>query len=187
MISKIDFIKNWTKMSKEEKATLVSTFKSQKDWDSTKSDLGWTTFLGTLAEYITLHWLIENESTIEINDDGVIYQVNDESRKFKNTCDLKVYSISKETFMPSEIKHTSKSIVDTFGTFAVPGWLTTKAKQEGAQWLFVIDNMKYDKENDTYDISNSHLLFKSIYSDKQKAILAEPEEIRKIVENLMLN
>lgn len=187
MLQKMDFIKNWTKMSKEEKAKLVSTFKCQKDWDSSVSDLGWTTFLGTLAEYITLNWLINNESSVELCDDGVIYQIGDESRKFKNTCDLKVWSISKETFMPSEIKHTSKAIVDTFGTFAVPGWLTSKAKVEGAQWLFVIDNMKYDKENDTFDISKSHLLFKSIYSDKQKAILAGPEEIEKIVKNLPLN
>lgn len=186
MLRKIDFIKSWTKMSKEEKANLVSTFKSQKDWDSTKSDLGWTTFLGSLAEYITMHWLINNESTIEVNDDGVIYQVGDESKNFKNTCDLKVWSLSQETFMPSEVKHTSKAIVDTFGTFVVPGWLTTKAKQEGAKWLFVIDNMKYDKENDTYDISKSHLLFKSIYSDKQKAILAGPEEIGKIVKNILI-
>lgn len=184
MISKIWFIKNWTKMSKEEKANLVSTFKCQKDWDSNVSDLGWTTFLGTLAEYITLTWLVDNESSIEINDDGVIYQAGDESRKFKNTCDLKVYSISKEKFMPSEIKHTSKAIIDTFGTFAIPSWLTTKAKAEGAQWLFVIDNMKYDKENDTFDISNSHLLFKSIYSDKQKKILAGPKEIEEIVKRI---
>lgn len=185
MISKLHFIRIWTKMSKEEKATLVSTFKSQKDWDSTKSDLGWTTFLGTLAEYVVEHWLLENETTFGFYGDGFIYQVDDEPRKLKSTCDLEVYSLSKQTMMPSEIKHTSKSIVDTFGTFAVPGWLTTKAKTEGAQWLFVIDNMKYDKENNTYDISNSHLLFKSIYSDKQKAILAGPEEIKELVEKIL--
>lgn len=187
MISKLWLIKNWTKMSKDEKAKLVSTFKAQKDWDSSKSDLGWTTFLGTLSEYVVRDWLIGNESTFSMNQDGLIYQVGDNPVKFRDTCDLEVWSLTRETFMSSEIKHTSKSIVDTFGTFAVPSWLTTKAKQEKAQWLFVIDNMKYDLENDTYDISNSHLLFKSIYSDKQKAILAGPEEIKQIVENLMLN
>ena len=184
MINKLWLVKNWTSMSKEEKAKLVNTFKAQKDWDSTKSDLGWTTFLGTLSEYVVRDWLTSNGSMFSMNEDGVIYQVGDTPVKFRNTCDLKVYSISKELFMSSEIKHTSKAIVDTFGTFAVPGWLTTKAKAEGAQWLFVIDNMKYDLENDTYDISNSHLIFKSIYSDKQKTILAGPEEIRQIVEKI---
>ena len=187
MINKLWLVKNWTGMSKEEKAKLVSTFKASKDWDSTKSDLGWTTFLGTLSELVVRNWLISNGSTFSMVQDGLIYQVGDTPVKFKDSCDLEVWSLSKEAFMPSEIKHTSKSIVDTFGTFAVPGWLTTKAKAEGAQWLFVIDNMKYDLENDTYDISNCHLIFKSIYSDKQKAILAEPEEIKRLVEDILLN
>lgn len=186
MLDKKEFIHDWLRSTDEEREALACTFKVSKDWKVSPLTTGWTTFLSVVAELAVQRFLVKRGSAFEIVDSGYIYQTTDAPVKMRNTCDLRLWSLSRHRFMNTEIKHTGKNIVDTFGTLCMPEYLVDKAELEGAEWLFVVDGLKHDSWGDCIDFSQANLIFYDIYTGEKTTVLKTKELAKYIKEVLAL-
>lgn len=183
MIKKTDFIHDWLRSTDEQRTILARTFKTNKDWQFNPVDSGWKFFLGVLTELVVERYLTNRKSTFKLNDSGYIYQIGDTPVNMKNTCDINLWSLTQERFVNAEIKHTSKALYE-FGTFEVPDYLVRTAEREGAEWLFLVDGLKYDSWEGCIDFSHAHLLFYNIRTGKE-ALLLETNELAKYIKEVL--
>lgn len=192
MISKNEFVRQWFRSDTLHKLELGETLKISSDWDWSKSDPFIKTFLGTLAELVVLRYLDLNYHQYELPEyQDNLYQVGDESVKFRNQCDLKLYSTRREAFVSTEIKSTSKCIVESISnTLVIPDELIAKAKKEGAQFMIIVDRLDTQSRDiispdyGKLKVSNAHIIFYDIYSS-QKAILANTAYVNKLIEDIL--
>lgn len=192
MISKNEFVRQWFRSDTLHKLELGETLKTSSDWDWSKSDPFIKTFLGTLAELVVLRYLDLNYHQYELPEyQDNLYQVGDESVKFRNQCDLKLYSTRREAFVPTEIKSTSKCIVESISnTLVIPNELIAKAKKEGAQFMIIVDRLDTQSRDiispdyGKLKVSNAHIIFYDIHS-RQKAILANTAYVNKLIEDIL--
>lgn len=190
MISKREFVKQWLRLDYKDRVKLSQTIKCPGGCTGRSTKIGWTFFLGTIAEMAVQHYLIDRKSTFELVDRGVIYQVGDRCPGLRGSCDINVWSKSRHGLVPTEIKRTSKILVDTFGQIkTIPSQLVSKAKQEGAQWLFVVDGLDYVESYsyvDEFDIdySDCSLIFYDI-NTKEKVLVLDSEKFREHINKVL--
>lgn len=167
MLTKEQYLHNWINGDNHERWKMTCNLATSKDWDWNKSDAGIETYLGTLTEYVVLDYVSDNWIHYHLPDwSDKIIEVSDlKQYEFKDTSDIEIWSSTKEKYVKTEIKHTSKSCVDVFGQITIPDWIIHKCITEGAHWLLLMDNVRCasrNKDADNYGepiIYDSHLIF----------------------------
>lgn len=192
MINKLDYVKQWYHGTKDERLKLRDSLWVGRTWDYSTSDPGVETFLGSLAELIVLNYLNEyGFDYITANYQDFLFQKNDMFSSFDNRCDLELYSTTCEDFVPTEIKKTSKCVVEKIsGTLTVPDRLITTAKREGAQFMLLVDGLRYasrDECNKDYGklvVFEPHIIFYNIQTG-DKAIILEPHWTKLTIDKIL--
>lgn len=192
MISKTEFVRQWFRSNTEGKLALGRTIPVSKVWNYELSDPYIKTFLGTLAELVVTKYLDLNYDLYAFGEyQDNIYQIGDEYVDFRGKSDLHIYSTVKERYVPTEIKSTSKWLVEGISdTLVVPDYLISKAKQEEAQFMLIIDGFsswsrdRTSKDYGKLKLTRAHIIFYDMCTG-QTAILADTAYVNDLIEEIL--
>lgn len=191
MITKERFVKEWYNGTVEERLKLADTLIDGKTFKEVAAkyhlDGGCTMFTGTLGELTILKFLEMNN--IDISKDpksDLIKQRGDEnfSGPRYNENDFWAYSRIYQEYVKIEAKTTRWVCVDMFDTIKVPQHILNKSKKQGAKFVFLIDNLSINKENQCKDSFSYGTLYPSDCACSHIILINMETGEKKIIANI---
>lgn len=201
MITKERFIKEWYKGTVEERIKLADTLIDGETFKAAAAkyhiDSGCTMFTGTVGELAILKFL--EEKRINVAKDPSSDLIRQRGDAFKgprmNENDFYAYSQIYQEYVKIEVKTTRWVCVDIFNLIKVPQHILNKAQKQGAKFVFLIDNLSIDKNNQdrnsfsygtlySSDYANSHIILINMETGEKK-IVADFKKVYDLIKQIL--